>query len=104
VANGGLAEHIRELFLFDAFYAHYDKFIPWLKQNLQNHLRSIYTEHLAGEHQDFVKMLQAENLKYTDQLAANEPIVLLPTTVCHNCVMEENFREWLEVSCLATRK
>jgi hypothetical protein len=104
VADGGLAEHIRELFLFDAFYAHYGKFIPWLKQNKQNHLRSIFTEHLAGEHQDFMQMLDEEKLKHADQLTAGEQIVLLPTTVCHNCVMEENFRKWLEVSCLATRK
>lgn len=101
VANGGLAEHIRELFLFDAFYANYDKFTPWLKQNRQNHLRSIYTEHLAAEHQDFMKMLEKENLKYSDQLTASAQIVLLPTTVCHNCVIEENFKKWLEVSCLA---
>jgi len=26
---------------------YYEKFIPWLKQNRKNHLRSIYTEHLA---------------------------------------------------------
>ncbi|MGH7598121.1 MAG: hypothetical protein ACREOI_17350 [bacterium] len=102
VANGGLAEHIRELFLFDAFYAHYDKFIPWLKQNKKNHLRSIYTEHLADEHQDFMEILEKEKLTYTDQLSAEAQIVLTPTTVCHNCVMEENFRKWLEVSCLAS--
>ncbi|MDZ7292995.1 MAG: class A beta-lactamase-related serine hydrolase [candidate division KSB1 bacterium] len=101
VAYGGLAEHIRELFLFDAFYAHYEKFIPWLKQNRWNRLRSIYTGHLAGEHRDFMAMLKKEKLKYSDQLAANARIVLLPTTVCHNCVMEENFKRWLEISCLA---
>jgi hypothetical protein len=104
VANGGLAEHIRELFLFDAFYANYDKFIPWLKQTKKNHLRSIYTEHLADEHQDFMKMLEKEKLKYTDQLSSGARIVLMPTTVCHNCVIEENFKKWLEVSCLATLK
>jgi hypothetical protein len=104
VANGGLSEHIRELFLFDAFYAHYDKFVPWLKQNKKNHLRSIYTEHLAAEHQNFMAMLKKEKLKYTDQLSPDARIVLMAAAVCHNCVMEENFRKWLEVSCLATLK
>ncbi len=102
VANGGLAGRVRELFLFDAFYAHYDKFIPWLEQNKQHRLRSIYTDHLAAEHQDFIKMLRTKKLKYTDRLSASAQIVLMPTTVCHNCVMEENFKKWLEVSCLAT--
>lgn len=101
VANGGLTGHIRELFLFDAFYAHYDKFIPWLKQNPLNHLRSIYTEHLAAEHENFMKMLTKENLSHTDRLSAHAQIALMPAAVCHNCVMEENFKKWLEVSCLA---
>lgn len=101
VEKGGLAKNIRELFLFDAFYGQYEKFIPWLKQNRKNHLRSIYTEHLADEHRDFMAMLQKEKLEYTDQLAAQNQIVLLPTAVCHNCVMAENFKKWLEVSCLA---
>ncbi|MCG3120401.1 MAG: hypothetical protein ALAOOOJD_03087 [bacterium] len=102
VEKGGLVKNIRELFLFDAFYANYDKFIPWLQQNKKNHLRSIYTEHLADEHRDFMAMLKKEKLKYTDQLAARAQIVLLPTTVCHNCVMAENFKKWLEVSCLVS--
>jgi hypothetical protein len=102
VEKGGLAKNIRELFLFDAFYGQYEKFIPWLRQNRKNHLRSIYTEHLADEHRDFMAMLQKEKLNYTDQVNAGNKIVLLPTTACHNCVMAENFRKWLEVSCLAT--
>lgn len=100
VEKGGLAKNIRELFLFDAFYGQYEKFIPWLKLNRKNHLRSIYTEHLADEHRDFMGMLQKEKLKYTDQLAAKNKIVLLPTAVCHNCVMADNFKRWLEASCL----
>jgi len=83
-------------------FFYYEKFIPWLKLNRKNHLRSIYTEHLADEHRDFMTMLQKEKLSYTDQLTAKNKIVLLPATVCHNCVMAENFKKWLEVSCLAT--
>jgi hypothetical protein len=101
VANGGLSEHIREVFLFDAFYGQYDKFVPWLKQNRANRLRSMYTEHLAVEHLEFIKVLKKEKLQYTNQLSAHARIVLMPTSVCHNCVMEGNFKKWLEVSCLA---
>lgn len=104
VEKGGLAKNIRELFLFDAFYGQYEKFIPWLKQNRHNHLRSIYTDHLADEHHDFMALLQKEKLAYTDQLAAKNKIVLLPTAVCHNCVMAENFKNWLDASCLAALK
>lgn len=101
VANGGLAGHIREVFLFDAFYSEYEKFLPWLKQNNANRLRSIYTEHLAAEHRDFIKLLKKEKLNYEDRLSAEAQIVLLPTAICHNCVMEGNFQKWLEVSGLA---
>lgn len=100
VEKGGLAKNIRELFLFDAFYGQYEKFIPWLQLNRKNHLRSIYTEHLADEHRDFMAMLQKEKLPYTDQLVAKNQIVLLPTAACHNCVMADNFKRWLEVSVL----
>lgn len=100
VEKGGLAKNIRELFLFDAFYGQYEKFIPWLQLNRKNRLRSIYTEHLAGEHRDFMALLQKEKLPYTDQLAAKNRIVLLPTALCHNCVMADHFKRWLEVSVL----
>ena len=100
VEKGGLAKNIRELFLFDAFYGQYEKFIPWLRLNRKNRLRSIYTEHLADEHRDFMALLQKEKLPYTDQLAAKNRIVLLPTAVCHNCVLADNFKRWLEVSVL----
>ena len=102
VEKGGLAKNIRELFLFDAFYGQYEKFIPWLRLNRKNRLRSIYTEHLADEHRDFMALLQKEKLPYTDQLAAKNRIVLLPTAVCHNCVLADNFKRWLEVSVLET--
>ena len=102
VEKGGLAKNIRELFLFDAFYGQYEKFIPWLRLNRKNRLRSIYTEHLADEHRDFMALLQKEKLPYTDQLAAKNRIVLLPTVVCHNCVLADNFKRWLEVSVLET--
>jgi len=104
VEKGGLSEHIRELFLFDAFYGQYEKFIPWLKQNRKNHLRSIYTGHLAADHQDFMKMLTAEKLVHTDRLSAAAQIVLMPTAACHDCVMEENFKKWLEASCFESMR
>lgn len=100
VEKGGLAQNIRELFLFDAFYGQYEKFIPWLQLNRKNHLRSIYTEHLADEHRDFMAMLEKEKLSHTEKLAKNHKIVLQPTTVCHNCVMTDTFKQWLEASCL----
>jgi beta-lactamase class A len=101
---GNLEENIREIFLFDAFYALTDQVIPWLKQDQNNRLRSVYTEHLTEEHQNFVALLKKENLTYSEQFNPVEQIILSPTDVYHNCVIEKNFQLWLEGSCLINHK
>ena len=100
LVRGNLDKNIRELFLFDAFYALTDQIISWLKQDQNNRLRSIYTEHLAGEHQNFIANLKKENLTYSEQFIPTAQISLSPTDVCHNCVIENAFQIWLEGSCL----
>ncbi|NOZ60599.1 MAG: hypothetical protein GXO74_02855, partial [Calditrichaeota bacterium] len=98
--RGGLSDKIQEVFLFDAFYALSEKLIPWLKQNKNHRLRSIYTKHLAPEHKDFMKMLKKENLPFTEKLTGNAQIVLEKTDVKHNEVIENNFLKWLKASQL----
>jgi len=100
VSSGQLSENIREVFLFDAFYAQYEKLLPWLSARKENKLRSIYTEHLAGEHKEFTGMLIKQKLPISDKLSARTKIYLAPTKVCHNCVIDGAFEEWLRESCL----
>ena len=96
--NGGLQKNVREIFLFDAFYTFTDKLIPWLKEDKDNKLRSIYTEHLAPEHREFLKLIAQQGLTYNNVLKPETKIMLKFTRVCHDCVMEGTLEEWLEAS------
>ena len=98
--RGGLTDKVREVFLFDAFYDLTDKIIPWLKQDRKHHLRSIYTSHLAPEHEEFMKELKKENLSFSEALDKNAQIVLEKTKVKHNEVIENTFLRWLQASQL----
>lgn len=103
VEQGGLQEHIAEVFLFDAFYGETERLLPWLESDKNHRLRSIYTEHLADEHVAFMKLLKNARLQYNAEFRASDKISLCPTDVAHNAVIEETFQKWLEGSCLAER-
>ncbi len=103
VSRGGLQDHISEVYLFDAFYALTEELIPWLKSDKHHFLRSIYTEHLAAEHQDFISLLKKNKLSWSAGLAKKQRIVLTPTQVCHDCVIQATFLEWLKASSLSDR-
>ncbi|MBN2354797.1 serine hydrolase [candidate division KSB1 bacterium] len=100
VARGGLMANIQEVYLFDAFYSLTEELIPWLKMDKEHKLRSIYTEHLAPEHQTFMELLRDDRLSYVDRHSNKAQIVLQPTTVRHNYVINRTFQLWLQGSCL----
>ncbi|MFZ5515997.1 MAG: serine hydrolase [Candidatus Zhuqueibacterota bacterium] len=104
VERGGLSERIAEVFLFDAFYGETERLIPWLLSDKGHRLRSIYTEHLAPEHHQFMKLLDKANLKFGNQFKTKDRITLSPTDVSHNDVILGTFQQWLEGSCLPNRK
>ena len=100
VAVGEIQKHIREVYLFDAFYALTEKLLPWLKQSDRHRLRSIYTQHLGDEHKKFKQLLQQNGLGFSETFSPQARIVLEPTDVCHNCVIEGTFQKWLQDSVL----
>ncbi len=104
VANGGLQDKIKEVNLFDAFYALTEELIPWLKSYPNAKLRSIYTEHLAPEHEEFIRLLEAQELAFSDKFNSQSRIVLTPTDVGHSEVIEGTFLKWLSGSGLKNRK
>ncbi len=104
LVQGNLDQNVKEIFLFDAFYDLTDQIIPWLKQDKKNRLRSIYTAHLAEEHQNFIGLLKKKRLGFSGRFNPAAQIVLTPTEVCHDCVIEGTFRDWLKGSCLGYRK
>ncbi len=104
LVRGGLNRQVKELFLFDAFYDLTEQIIPWLKQDKNHRLRSIYTDHLAAQHQSFIEQLKKARLRFKIDPDAAAQISLSPTERCHNCVIEETFQRWLEASCLNLRE
>jgi beta-lactamase class A len=103
VARGGMQEQIREVFLFDAFYGLTEELLPWLKSDNKHRLRSIFTDHLAEEHTTFKALLKKNRLSWQDTYSDKARIVLMPTTVCHDCVIRPTFLNWLKGSVLENR-
>jgi len=99
LAPGRLTEKISEVYLFDAFYGQHEKYFEWIK-NYSGKLISIYTEHLAGEHQTFMDQLRAAGIPFGTNLSENQRLTFYPTDVCHNCVLAGNFEKYLELSSL----
>ncbi len=118
VSRGGLQKEISEVFLFDAFYALTEELIPWLKLDKKHRLRSVYTEHLAGENAAFRELLRTHRLRFAEAAprdasgqqaeVADEraertkklSALFEPTAECHSCVIIGRFQRWLEASSL----
>jgi beta-lactamase class A len=83
--RGGLAGHITDVFLFDAFYAQQDFFLNWMNRE-KGSLHAAYTEHLAREHTTFEKIVSDDVRKRLN---------FTPTTVEHDRVIQAFFESWL---------
>jgi hypothetical protein len=113
VDRGGLTEHVREVWLFDALYAQTDRFLAWIDRHLGRFI-DLYTEH-GGTKAETEKLMarlkqrgtaffagKESEAKPTD-LQANK-LVFLYSDLPHNNVVHERqeFREFLKTSCLGT--
>jgi hypothetical protein len=111
VDHGGLAEHIREVWLFDALYGNVDNFTDWQK-NEHGRLLDIYTDHggtkeetgflMANYKTNGVSFFASEDTNVVSENLATNKIVFLHTDMVHNDVMSKRgaFEEFLETSCL----
>ena len=99
--HGDLRENIKEIFLFDAFYGLQENYLKFA-QNNSGTIRSIYTEHLAPEHQAFYQALDSLKMDYKRSWDPKRRIVLYPTQVTHNEVMDGTLTQWLAASHLDT--
>ena len=115
VARGGLTDHVREVWLFDALYAQTDRFLAWHDQQ-HGRLLDIYTEHggTKAETEQLMATLKKRGTKFFSgkesettaaDLQANK-LVFLFTALPHNDVVakHQTFRWFLETSCLKKRK
>ena len=111
--RGGLSEHVREVYLFDALYGETAKFRAWQEQT-KGRLVNIYT---AGggtrkETERFMAELKMAGRPFlakekslsTDDLKGNR-LVFLFTDLAHNDVVakQDHFRDFLRTSGLDAR-
>ena len=113
--RGGLTDHVREVWLFDALYAQTDKFQAWIDRK-QGRFIDIYTEHggtkartkelIASLKQRGIVLFAAnENDAKLADLKANR-LIFIYTDLPHNDVVHQRheFRDYLKTSCLRERE
>ncbi|MCF7801668.1 MAG: serine hydrolase [Candidatus Marinimicrobia bacterium] len=94
--NRDLYKNIQELFLFDAFYGLQENYLEFADNGGRIH--SIYTEHLAPEHEAFFRQLDSLQIAYKNAWDSDARLALYPTSVKHNEVMDGTLTQWLQAS------
>jgi D-alanyl-D-alanine carboxypeptidase/D-alanyl-D-alanine-endopeptidase (penicillin-binding protein 4) len=112
--HGGLADKIREVWLFDALYGGAENFTAWQKSQ-NGRLVDIYTDHggtkqetekmLASIHDGPASVFAAEDTNAPPQALQTNRLVFLHTDMAHNDVVAKRgtFGEFLRTSCLENR-
>ena len=112
--RGGMAEKIREVYLFDALYGQVEKYVRWL-DTYRRRMITIYTD--SGGTKEESEALMADldgwNVPYPARRELdlrpidlyNHRLVFTHTHLNHDAVMlgRHQFREYLRASCLADR-
>jgi len=111
VDRGGLTDHVREVWLFDALYAQTDKFLAWIDKQ-QGRFIDLYTDH-GGTKTETEKLMATLKGRGTAFFAGQESeakpadlqtnkLVFLHTDLPHDEVVDkrQEFRDFLQTSCL----
>ena len=109
--RGGLTDHVKEVWLFDALYAQTDKFLAWIDRRLGRFI-DIYTEH-GGTKATTEELMATLKQRRTPLFAAKEDdfkladlqanrLIFIYTDLPHNDVVRQRqeFRDYLKTSCL----
>jgi hypothetical protein len=115
VDRGGVTDHVREVWLFDALYAQTDLFLAWIDRK-QGRFIDIYTER-GGTKAETEKLMATLKKRGTALFAGNESeakpadlqsnrLVFLNTDLAHNEVVHkrQEFCAYLQTSCLGKLK
>jgi hypothetical protein len=114
VDHGGLTDHVKEVWLFDALYAQTEKFLAWWDKS-HGRLIDTYTEHggTKSETEKLITTLKDRgttlfSVKDTEITLANlreSRILFLYTDLAHDDVIHKRkaFEQFLSTSCLAGR-
>ncbi len=112
--QGGMPEHVKEVYLFDALYGETEKYVYWL-DHYKGKMVNIYTdsggtkwetEQLMADLQGWgIPHFGAEELDTTPKDLRKNRLVFLHTKLQHNEVVAEHngFREYLKASLLKDR-
>jgi hypothetical protein len=112
LSHGGLSDHINEVWLFDALYAHTDTFMNWFQEGAGKRMLNIYTEHGGTriETQTMIDLLQkhgfepvvGEENDMDDKDLGRRTAVFLFTDMEHNDVIDKRktFQRFLATSSL----
>ncbi|MBW8863543.1 MAG: D-alanyl-D-alanine carboxypeptidase/D-alanyl-D-alanine-endopeptidase, partial [Verrucomicrobia bacterium] len=114
VDRGGMADQIREVWLFDALYGNTENFVSWQK-NQSGRLLDIYTDH-GGTKEESEKLMTAYKAGSSDFRALEETnsaprdlaksrITFIHTDLTHNEVIfrRGEFSQFLKTSCLKNK-
>jgi hypothetical protein len=109
IANGDLADHIVELWIWDATYAHLERFAGFAARS-DTHVRSIFTGHLSEENVDLATLLWQRDVPVTlthdtlvtDEQLTDDRVVLMHTDLRHMEVVS-HFERWARTSRLSQR-
>jgi len=112
--HGGLADQIRETWLFDALYGGADIFAAWQKDH-HGRLLDIYTDH-GGTKDEVEKLRSFYQSNHTTFFTAEDtnaapkdlqanPVVFLHTDLAHDEVLARRgtFEQFLKTSCLENK-
>lgn len=111
VAWGGLSDHVREVWLFDALYAGQEKYEIWFDHH-KGRFIDIYTDH-GGTRDNTIELMailkgnqvpyfDSEEMTATARDLKDNHLVFLHSALPHDEVMQKNeaFRRFLESSSL----
>ena len=113
--RGGLTDHIREVWLFDALYAFREDFLAWADGG-PHRLLDIYTDHggtkdeseslMATLRQRGRPLLATNDVAVTPEELATNHYVFLHSDLAHDEVIAKRkmFQQFLETSCLPPAK
>jgi len=109
--HGGMSDHIKEAWLFDALYGGTENFVAWQKRE-NGRLVDLYTDHggtkeeteaLMGFYRtNGVGFFAAEETNAVTQNLVTNKIIFLHTELTHDEVIfrRDEFRRFLQTSCL----
>lgn len=112
--RGGLADKIRETWLFDALYGNTENFVTWQKSR-NGRLLDIYTDHGGTKNQvdklmafyrtNHVAFFTAEDTNTAPKNLRTSHIAFLHTDLPHDSVVAQRntFEQFLKTSCLKDR-